>query len=138
MVALNVSRGLVHRVAQAGWAAVPVAAREGVGTPAAPPAAYRASLAAAMSGHGGAAMTPARLQHFVEAQSVWDRAMAEAIAARLPRQVVAIMGAGHLADRNGVPHQLQAMGVTEVTVFLPAHDLCAPPGPGYADAVFID
>jgi uncharacterized iron-regulated protein len=143
MVALNVSHGLVHRVAQEGWDKVPVAAREGVGTPAAPSAAYQASLKEAMSGHAmsgqeGPAMTPARLQHFIEAQSVWDRAMAEAIVAQRPRQVVAIMGAGHLQGRNGVPHQLEALGVANTIVFLPEHDLCAPPGPGYADAVYID
>jgi len=143
MVALNVSHALVHQVAQVGWEKVPVAAREGVGTPAAPSSAYQASLKDAMSGHamsgnGGPAMTPARLQHFIEAQSVWDRAMAEGIAAQRPRQVVAIMGAGHLQDRNGVPHQLEALGVTNTIVFLPAHDLCAPPGRGYADAVYID
>lgn len=138
MVALNVSRHLVHRVGQAGWDAVAVADREGIGTPAPPTAAYRATLAEAMSGHGGPAMSAARLQHFIEAQQVWDRAMAEAIAARRPRQVVAIMGAGHLQNRDGVPHQLAALGVTGVAVLLPGHDMCAPVPAGFADAVFID
>jgi len=138
MVALNVSRHLVHRVAQGGWDAVPVADREGIGTPAPPTAAYRATLADAMSGHGGPAISAARLQHFIEAQQVWDRAMAEAILTRRPRQVVAIMGAGHLQNRDGVPHQLAALGVGRVAVLLPAHDVCAPVPAGFADAVFID
>jgi uncharacterized iron-regulated protein len=95
-----------------------------------------------MAGHGGPAMTPDRLQHFIDAQSVWDRAMAEAIAAariRYPgRPILAIMGAGHLENRNGVPHQLAALGITAATVLLPVHDACTPPGAGYADAVFVD
>ncbi len=138
MVALNVSRHLVHQVAQAGWDGVPVASREGIGTPAPPTAAYRATLADAMSGHGGPAMSAARLQHFIEAQQVWDRAMAEAIAAQRPSQVVAIMGAGHLQGREGVPRQLAALGVGGVAVLLPGHDVCAPVPAGFADAVFID
>ncbi len=142
MLALNVSRRLVHLTAQAGWDNVPSAAREGVGKPAPPSQAYRASLAEAMAGHGGPAMTTARLAHFIEAQTVWDRAMAQAIAAALAadpaRHVVAIMGAGHLENRDGVPNQLTALGVPNVVVLLPAHALCKPEPPAYADAIFTD
>jgi uncharacterized iron-regulated protein len=138
MVALNVSRHLVHQIAQVGLAAVPASAREGVGTPAPPSTAYRAALSDAMSGHGGPAMTKARLDHFIDAQQMWDRAMAEAIAARLPRHVVAIMGAGHLENRDGVPRQLSALGVSHVVVLLPGHDVCAPLGAGYADAIYVE
>jgi uncharacterized iron-regulated protein len=123
MVALNVSHRLVHLVSQRGWAGVAVADREGVGTPVPPNAAYRAALADAMAGHGGPAMTPARLGHFIDAQLVWDRAMAEAIAAERARApgapVVAIMGEGHMEDGGGVPRQLAALGVSGVHVELP-------------------
>jgi uncharacterized iron-regulated protein len=142
IVALNVSRHLVHLTAQTGWDSVPAADREGVGKPAPPTEAYRASLAEAMAGHGGPAMTPARLSHFIEAQSVWDRAMAEGIAGALARppgrHMVAIMGAGHLENRDGVPHQLAALGVADVVVLLPGHAICKPENPGYADALYID
>jgi uncharacterized iron-regulated protein len=142
MLALNVSRHLVHITAQTGWDAVPAADREGVGKPAAPSESYRASLAEAMAGHGGPAMMPARLSHFIEAQTVWDRAMAEGIAGALARDparhVVAIMGAGHLENRDGVPHQLAALGVGDAVVLLPGHALCTPENPGYADAIYID
>jgi uncharacterized iron-regulated protein len=142
MRALNVSHHLVHLVAQNGWQAVPAAEREGVGAAAPPSEAYRASLQDAMSGHGGPAMTPARLQHFIEAQSVWDRAMAEAIAAERAREpgrlVVALMGAGHVENRFGVPHQLDSLGYADVTVLVPAHHVCTPFGHGYADAVYIN
>ncbi len=142
MIALNVSRHLVHLTAQQGYSAVPQTDREGVGEPAPPSAGYRADLAEAMTGHGGPAMTPVRLQHFIEAQLVWDRAMAEAIAtqrASAPgRQVVAVIGAGHLEHHYGVPHQLDALGIPDALVLLPAHDVCAPPGRNYADAVYVD
>jgi uncharacterized iron-regulated protein len=127
ILALNVSHHLVHEVAHAGWAAIPVARREGITTPAPATPAYRAILAEAMSGHGGPPMTPARLDHFIDAQLVWDRAMAQAIAearARMPqRPIVAIMGAGHLEGGEGVPRQLTALGVTGV-VTLPSAKAC--------------
>lgn len=142
MLALNVSHRLVHLTAQTGWDAVPTSLRENVGKPAPPSQAYRAELAAAMADHGGPAMTPAKLSHFIEAQSVWDRAMAEGIAAaraQAPdRKIVAIMGAGHLENHFGVPHQLEALGISDAAVLLPGHDVCAPKKPGFADAVYID
>jgi uncharacterized iron-regulated protein len=142
MIALNVSRHVVHLAATQGFANIPPADREGIGTPAPPSAAYRAELADAMSGHGGPKMTPESLSHFIDAQLVWDRAMAEAIAtqrARAPsRSVVAIMGAGHLEDRSGVPHQLESLGIKDVLVFLPVHEACPPADPNLADAVYTE
>ena len=137
MIALNVSHHLVHDVAHTGWAAIPPAQREGIGAPAPATPAYRASLAEAMSGHGGPPMTPARLDHFIDAQLLWDRAMAEAIAAELGRNpqrpVVAIMGAGHLEGGQGVPRQLTALGVHDVRSLLPQEksraECAIPPGP---------
>ena len=142
MLALNVSGDLVHRVAHAGWQATPVEAREGVGTPAPPSDAYRAELADVMSGHGGPAMTPDRVAHFVDAQLLWDRAMAERIATQRMqapgRQVVAIMGAGHIEHRSGVPHQLAALGLADSAVLLTENQAdCDRPDPDVADAVFI-
>ncbi len=142
MLALNVSHRLVHLAATQGWAGVAAADREGVTDPAVPSAAYRASLAEAMSSHGVPVASPERLAHFVDAQLVWDSAMAQAIAAQhahAPRRpVVAIMGAGHLENRWGVPHQLDALGLPGAVVLLPAHAACTPPGAGTADALFTD
>ncbi len=142
MLALNVSSRTIHVVSKAGFAAVPPADREGVGTPAPPLPAYRQELADVMGSHGGMKMTPERLQHFIDAQLTWDRAMAEAIATqrrRAPdRLVVAIMGAGHLENRNGVPHQLDSLGLAGALVLLPAHDVCAPLGMDYADAAYVE
>ncbi len=142
MLALNVSHRLVHLAGSGGWAAIAAADREGVAEPARPGEAYRASLAEVMAGHGGPKLSASALARFVDAQTVWDSAMAQAIAAqhaRAPeRQVVAITGLGHLENRWGVPHQLAALGLADAGVLLPTHDECSPPGAGYADALFDD
>jgi uncharacterized iron-regulated protein len=132
LVALNVDGALVHRVARAGWAKVPASLREGVGDPAPPGAAYRARLLEEMSAHMGPDIKAERIAHFIDAQLLWDRAMAEAIArqhARAPgRLVVAMMGEGHLEYRDGVPAQLKALGLPDVAVFMPSSPSCGAPG----------
>ncbi len=155
LVALNVDRSLIARTARDGWAAIPADAREGVGQPAPPSAAYRARLVEALAAHPDRdgdktpANTPAdpttdgnpAAQRFIEAQSVWDRAMAERIAdtrRRTGRGVVAILGEGHITHRHGVPHQLADLGVSESAVLLPwdADRDCADLDGRIADAVF--
>jgi len=138
MIALNVSNRTIHLVSKLGFAGVAAADREGVGTPAPPTPSYRRELADVMAEHAGPKLSPERLAHFIDAQLTWDRAMAEAIAAQRGRPVVAIMGAGHLENRNGVPHQLDALGQTGALVLLPGHHLCAPLGRGYADGVYVE
>jgi uncharacterized iron-regulated protein len=142
MLALNVSSHTIHLVSTHGFTGVSLADREGVGVPAAPAPGYRAELADVMGGHAGMAMTPDQLNHFIDAQQTWDRAMAEAIAtqrAKAPsRPVVAIMGAGHLQNRYGIPHQLDALGLPGALVLLPEHDVSGAFGHGYADAVYIE
>lgn len=145
MVALNVERSLVREVGRIGAQAVPESMREGVGRPETPPPEYVAYLHQSFVEHGDAKKTasqadPAFLR-FVESQTLWDRAMAEAIRAaqrRHPgRQVLAIMGRGHTVP-GGVPHQLRALGVADTMVLLPwERDAdCTQLRPGIADAVF--
>ncbi len=114
IVALNVSHALTHATAHAGWAAIPAAQREGITTPAPATPAYRATLTEALAGHP---MPPDHIAHFIDAQLVWDRAMAQAIAAQHAatpqRPIVAIMGEIHL---QGVPIQLQALGITGTAI----------------------
>ncbi|TVR99777.1 MAG: hypothetical protein EA406_02430 [Rhodospirillales bacterium] len=164
MVALNVERRLVSKVAREGWDAVPEAEREGVGTAADPPEAYRHYLAevfAMKHRHGAGAagetgpqpaeaatvMDDPAFERFVQAQSTWDRAMAEALAAAAAARpdgtrplVVGILGLGHVKHRWGVPHQLADLGLgrSEVAVLIPwpvqlLDDLPA----DLADAVFL-
>jgi len=152
MVALNVDRGLTRAVSAKGLAAVPVGEREGVTTPAAPSEAYATSLFESWLAHvppGGAgqdAPKPSRSDpeflRFVESQQVWDRAMAQGIAAARARDpqalVVGIMGSGHVVDGHGVPHQLRDLGVNEIVAFVPwdRGEDCSRLVVGVADAVF--
>jgi membrane-associated protease RseP (regulator of RpoE activity) len=87
----------------------------------------------------------AEFRFFVEAQTVWDRAMAEALARSLkdvqsgePPLVVGIMGGGHVRDGFGVPHQLRNLGVSNVGALLPVDPQadCAGLKSGLADAIF--
>lgn len=152
LIALNVDRKLTRAVSQKGFDAVAVQDREGISRPAAPSAAYVEFLHDIFVEHGRderarAAATDAALddpafRHFVESQLVWDRAMAQGIAAALARKpaplVVGVMGGGHIANRYGVPHQLASLGVSDVAVLLPwdSGNDCDRLIAGYADAVF--
>lgn len=146
MLGINVDRSLVARVAHGGWAAVEPGAREGVGDPAPAPEAYTRWLRQIWGDHqkegDDAGVDEAALQRFIEAQLVWDRAFAEAIAAAVRRHpeatVVGIIGSGHLERGFGVPHQLAALGVERVATLLPwdVDRDCTELGPDFATAVF--
>jgi uncharacterized iron-regulated protein len=151
MVALNVDKALTGAIGGKGYDAVPVAQREGVSRPAAAPAAYEQSLfdiykehAQARAGGKAPDRKDAAFRHFVDAQTTWDRAMAEALAARVKQPAekrplaVGIMGAGHVRGGYGVVHQLRALGVTRVGALLPVDSdtECSEMKTGYADAVY--
>ena len=149
VVALNVERSLVSRTARNGWAAIPEADREGVGTPAPPTEAYRNRRTETRAAHDHSEARAAApddasnkaAQRFIEAQGVWDRAMAEKIAETrraTGRSVVGILGEGHVARRDGVPHQLADLGIGDAAVLLPwdADRDCDDLDGRIADAVF--
>jgi uncharacterized iron-regulated protein len=153
MVALNVDRQLTKSIAEKGWDAVPPAEREGVGRAAEAPPAYRDFLFEIYGDHrpphdkDGAKVqkTDDAFGRFVESQTAWDRAMAEALArfaipgtAGEKPLVVGIMGSGHIRFGHGVPHQLRDLGVKNVGTLLPVpFDFdCKEFRPGLADAVF--
>jgi len=148
MLALNVERKLVSRVAEHGWESIPPGEREGLSDPAPADPVYQRDLAriflfkkalppgvdplaaaaqATPEEASEAAVTETLerkdFQNFVAAQLTWDRAMAEALAGARrtfpDATVVAILGAGHVEGGHGVPHQLQALGVEGVRSFLP-------------------
>ncbi len=128
MVALNVERNFPRAVRANGLASVPADQREGVTAPAAAGEAYIARLFAAYSQHPDEkGVKPARtdpaFMHFVDAQLVWDRAMAQALAAAAARDpaalVIGIMGSQHVAHGDGVPHQLDSLGIKRIATLLP-------------------
>lgn len=149
MIALNVERTLIASVGRNGWDGVAEADREGVSNPAPASAPYAERLFDAFKLHASdktstASRDDPAFRRFIEAQITWDRAMAEALARAVRPEnassplAVAIIGAGHLRDGHGVPHQLHDLGVRGITTLLPlnAADACDPPRSGLADAVF--
>jgi uncharacterized iron-regulated protein len=88
------------------------------------------------------AMKEPEFKRFVEAQLTWDRAMAEALAGAKQKfsgaTVVGILGSGHVEGGHGVPHQLEALGVTARTSLIPVSvdEACKIVGGSFADAVF--
>ena len=145
MLALNVDRETNRRVAEQG-PAVPSSEREDVGDPAPASSSYRERLFESFKKHPaggeGASANSEQFSRFVKAQLFWDRAMAEAIAGarRSGRRplVVGIMGHGHVEYRDGVPHQLAALGVDDVATALPwpAGADCPVHDPTIADVLF--
>jgi len=147
MLALNVERAMVRAVGAHGLAAVPPDQREGVSKPAEPGEAYLARLFAAYAQHPEKnASAPARsdpaFRRFVEAQLVWDRAMAQALWAATARDpntlVIGIMGARHVTHGDGVQRQLKDLGVQRVASLLPwDHEAdCGEFSAGLASAVY--
>lgn len=146
MLAMNVDRSLVAKVARSGWEAVPAGEREGVGEPAMPAEPYRRSLEAVFAEHAGSGAAAdadsVRVERFTQAQVTWDRAMAEAIAAAVASRpgatVVGIAGRGHVEHGWGIGHQLADLGVARPVALLAveADEACAA-APDLADALFV-
>ncbi|MBM5827902.1 MAG: PDZ domain-containing protein [Cyanobacteria bacterium M_surface_7_m2_040] len=118
LLALNAEPALVRRVRQQGLAATPAAVRGDIGEPRPASPAYRQRLEASWRGHqamgigsGGAA----DLQGFIDSQLLRDRAIAEELAAAHRRNptslMVALIGVGHLEGGDGVPSQLNDLGL---------------------------
>lgn len=146
MIALNVEESFVRAVSTRGLEAVPAEKREGVTRAAPASEAYLERLFRIYAEHPEKGRSPARsdaeFHRFVDAQLVWDRAMAQAIAERLARDpgvlVLAIMGSGHVAHGHGVAHQLRDMGIGRIATLLPwdTTEDCRTLVAGLASAVF--
>ena len=147
MVALNVERDLVRSVRASGLASVAPDKREGVSFPAPAGDAYLERLFASYAQHPenkrpAAARSDPEFQRFVEAQLVWDRAMAQALAEASAHNpdalVVGIMGSGHIERGEGVQHQIEKLGIKHVASLLPWNSSadCAELKSGLATAVF--
>lgn len=153
MHAINVNPVLLGEVRAKGWAAIDAAARQGISDPAPASRDYLEMLANSFAAHRPQAShggPPGELkdedkqafQRFVEGQLLWDRAMAEALAAVAKRQhaplVVGLMGTGHMVYDFGVPHQLTELGMADTASLIPWDEqiACEEMVPGFAYAVF--
>lgn len=142
MLALNVERSLPEAVDSNGWDGVPEARREGVSRPAQPSTEYLNQLRMVFEHHPQKRGNEAAFSRFVEAQTLWDRAMAQAIADHLKQRpdglVVAILGAGHVRHGHGVAHQLKDLGVNRVGALLTwDHQTACTNTVGLADALYV-
>ena len=143
MLALNVERSLPEAVGQQGWDGVSAAQKEGVSRPAAPSSGYLRTLRSVFEHHPAKQRGEKTFPRFVEAQTLWDRAMAQPIADHLKKHpgtlLVGILGAGHVRHGHAVAHQLRDLGVARVGSLLTwnhAED-CSGITPGLADAVYL-
>ncbi len=143
MLAVNVERSLPEAIGKEGWDAVPEEKKEGVTRPAKPSAEYLKDLRDVFDHHPASARADASFPRFVEAQTTWDRAMAQGIAEHLRKSpkslVVGIMGAGHVRHGRGVAHQLRDLGIDRIGLLLTwdHQRTCADITRGLADAVYV-
>ncbi len=145
MVALNVERDLVRSVRVEGFDSVAPEKREGVSQPAPAAEGYLERLFTYYKQHpenGEAKREDAAFWRFVEAQLVWDRAMAQALVDAAKRHpdalVIGIMGSGHVERGDGVQHQIEALGIKRIASLVPwDHGAdCTDFKPGFATAAF--
>lgn len=116
LIALNVDRELIQHIRERGLSGVNATEREGVSLPAKPSRAYVTQLATSFRQHDTEYDSKEAAQlaflRFVEQQTFWDRAMAEALLNAKNRHadklIVGIVGSWHLIDKQGIPYQLQS------------------------------
>lgn len=139
LVALNVTPELRRRLSQEGWEAVPPAERHHLTLPAPPSPEYINVLTEVYAQHPEGSENPGGLARFIDAQLVWDRTMAEALAQASEHAslVVGLMGEGHIRHGHGVPHQLEDLGLGSHRTLLAwsAQRECPPPE-AIADVLF--
>jgi uncharacterized iron-regulated protein len=136
LVAVNVSRSVTRAVSEKGLAGVSKSEREGVSDPAPALPAYEDMLFDSWrehlpddAAHGSVGRTERtdrnqpEFRRFLESQLLWDRAIAEGMAAAAAQHpgavVVGVMGTGHVMYGWGVSHQLQALGRPAPLTLLP-------------------
>ena len=165
MVALNIDSRLRKEVSLKGFDILSEDKFKGVTRPAEPSKAYLEYLMLVYKKHDRNHKTKIitedlDFQRFVRGQQLWDRAMAQALHSALTRLegppvvgvqalfsaltqperplVVGIMGAGHIRNGYGVPHQLMDLGIKDVAMLLPWENnkACGQLVTGIADAVF--
>lgn len=132
LLALNIRPALRQKLAS-----------EGFDAPAAPSTDYRDRLRDVFESHpmgqSGDEPPDAAFERFLNAQLTWDVAMASALADATREDVLAVglMGVGHLAYGDGVPHQLSALGVEAHMALMPSTLACDPPDASLADALYL-
>ncbi|TVP50037.1 MAG: hypothetical protein EA345_05760 [Halomonas sp.] len=139
LIALNIEPALRQRLVNEGWDSVPREDRYAIPPPEPASTDYRSRLTEVFGQHD-MGESPEMLERFILAQLSWDIAMAQRLseAAQDGTLAVGLMGLGHVVYHEGVPHQLDALGIERTFSLLPwQEDSCTPPDPSLADAVFV-
>ncbi|RUR30895.1 hypothetical protein ELY33_08795 [Vreelandella andesensis] len=140
LIALNITPELRQRLASEGFSNVPAEQRHHLPAPLPPSAGYEMRLKEVFDQHAMGKDDPAMLRRFLQAQLSWDVAMAEGLASAAAEGTLAVglMGLGHVIYHDGVPHQLNGLGIADTFSLLPwSAEACEPPDSGLADAVFV-
>lgn len=120
IVALNVPNDVVRKVGKSGLRSLSGRDRNWVPQIDYSDQAYRERLYQVFTQHEGVATRD--FQNFLEAQLLWDEAMAERAARylkdRRKRQLVILAGNGHLAYGAGIPRRLQRRQAVSLAVVL--------------------
>lgn len=139
LIALNIDASLRQRLVNEGWETVAAEERYAIPQPHPASEAYQTRLTDVFNQHD-MGDDPDMLERFIQAQLTWDVAMAQRLAeaAEGGGLAVGLMGLGHVTYHDGVPHQLEAMGIERTFSLLPwQQNDCPLPDPPLADAVFI-
>lgn len=139
LVALNINPALRQRLVNEGWEHVPAAERHAIPPPTTASEAYQTRLTEAFEQHDMGDDSE-MLGRFIQAQLTWDVAMAQRLAEAADEGALAVglMGLGHVAYNEGVPHQLEALGIERILSLLPwEQNNCTQPDPTQADAIFV-
>jgi uncharacterized iron-regulated protein len=112
LIALNISPDLRQRLVNDGWERVPSDERHAIPPPQPASEAYQTRLTEAFEQHAMGNDSEV-LARFIQAQLTWDVAMAQRLAEAADEGALAVglMGLGHIAYNEGVPHQLEALGI---------------------------
>lgn len=145
LLALNIKPALRRQLATEGFDAVSAEQRFNIGEPAPASDAYRQRLEQSFQMHPTSMGNEDQgdntaFETFLNAQLIWDAAMADALASAVDDDtlVVGLMGVGHLAYGDGVPHQLEAMGITDTLALMPTTlEACEPSDGQLADVLYL-
>lgn len=122
LIALNVKRDLVNQVRKQGRQGVTDKVIMHLPSSAPPSADYENYLRDVFDSHPMMAKM-GRFDRFVEAQQVWDTAMAARMATWVrdhPKGIfVGLVGSGHILGGYGIPHQLHHQNVHAIATVLP-------------------
>ncbi len=126
MVALNLEKDLVKKIANADWISTDLATLYPVHKPANPPKNYIRQLAVSFTRHKFAPLSDVdkeQFHRFVKQQLIWDRVMAESIAETLTNSdnilFIGFAGSWHLINRFGIVFQLNSLGYNKITTLIP-------------------